>query len=191
MNFEKLTEGLDALISGLEKNDEPETREMTKDEFATYAEEQVRAAKADTEREEENAGDVAKERLVALKAAADEVSKFEFKDGELPRVTIFRDPWQNMPTMANGNTKSSQPAGGSSPNHMAKSLGTVEQLIEAAIKGADDTPPLEEKIEEAPPATPDVHWPSDMASGFQKNEKGEIIKDEPEWGKDPAGVKTL
>lgn len=161
MDFSKLKTEVEALLVAKAEPAVEDTTPMTAEQFAAYASEQVTKAQA-----EADAGDieVATTRVTALATEVDKVTKFEFKPGELPAVSIFKDPFQKSPEVL------ATPAGESTPaasNWVAKA-SEFGSLIGAAL---DSLKPAAAPTVDAPAVSQaEFKWPSDLATAAPADE---------------------
>jgi hypothetical protein len=159
MEFSKLQNEVAALLASAV------TKQMSAEEFAAYAGEQVQKAA------DEAAGghqDRATARLTALQGQVEAITKFEFKPGELPSVTIYKDPWQT--THATVSTPSGDTASGS--QHWIAKAANFRNVLTAALDklAPAGAAPTSGEVPPAPAASDDdFEWPIDLA----KADKGE------------------
>lgn len=139
-------------------------QKMDLEQFSEYALEQLKKAASD----EDPAS-----RLAHLAENVDNVKKFEFTDGELPSVTVFRDPAQypttdstvsGMPSQTVGNMYSQNP--GDIMKSLEADVAELSKSEDAAEEGEGEKPADEEVAKEATPAASTKHdaqgWPLDM-----------------------------
>ncbi len=166
MNFDKLKAEVEALLKA-----EPavvvepavvaaESTPMDSAQFAAYASEQVAKASAESA---EGKADLAKARIEALSAQVELVTKFEFKPGELPAVSIFKDPAQTT------HAEISAPSGESTPGseHWVAKSAEFGQLLASAL---DALKPAEAPATNDLVPAPAETWPSDLASESEADE---------------------
>lgn len=96
------------------------SKKMDLEEFSAYALEQLKKAASDVD---------PAARLAHLAENVDNVKKFEFTDGELPSVSVFRDPAQYPTTDSTVSGMPSQTVG----NHYAQNPGDIMKSLEADV----------------------------------------------------------
>lgn len=157
----------------------PATEMMTHEQFITYAKDQVEKAKADKDKE------LAKKRLLALKAQTEAIMKMNWESTGQTPVTIFKDPGQQETTET---TVQTPPPGnvGTQGDSYTFASGDGAQTFAKALENLIGT--IDADVVAATPRDPNADfWPRDlndpsfMKDGIKKRTQDEAA----DWGPDP------
>jgi hypothetical protein len=196
MDFDKLSTEIDNLLAPPARKDEPTTKKMDSKDFAAYAKEQVGLAKAEAAKKKP---ELAKKRLTALKDEVTKISKFDFKPGELPVVTVYKDPEQLDTTETEQSVEGlarNEPSGENNWVAKADAFGNYLESTLKELTARDPKPKDGEKPEEETPEgelaqkgakgakKDDTKWPTDLTRGIAKKNHREGDGDY-DFGVDP------
>ena len=164
MDFDKLSKELDAVLNAAPPAEtpaaEPAEKKMTAKEFGAYAKEQVEKAKGEAAKKKPEA---AKKRLTALKGEVDKITKFAFKDSELPSVVIYKDEEQ-LDTTETEISPTSQQVGEYGWTAKSAEFGQFlsQMITDLGSNRPQDGAPAEGKGKGEETPAPEA-WPTDLA----------------------------